>query len=98
MFVPQAGMWSIPAGGVEHGESFLEAALRELAEEAGYSGRLDVELDVVDRVSGFHYFVARSPRFTVRLNWEHDDGRWFSLRRPLPRPLYPGLSQVLRML
>jgi 8-oxo-dGTP pyrophosphatase MutT (NUDIX family) len=96
-YVPQAGMWSIPAGTVERGESSLEAALRELSEESGYYGRVDIELSVVDQATGFHYFVARTPRFAIRLNWEHDDGRWCSLRRPLPRPLYPGLSDVLRL-
>ncbi|CAG0905738.1 unnamed protein product, partial [Cyprideis torosa] len=34
------GQWIIPGGGVEPEENFSEAAIREVAEEAGVKGRL----------------------------------------------------------
>lgn len=37
--------WSFPKGKLDEGESFEEAALREVAEETGLVCRLDVELD-----------------------------------------------------
>ena len=36
---PSRGLWSIPGGHVELGESVLETAVRELKEEAGLDGR-----------------------------------------------------------
>lgn len=32
--------WTLPGGGVEHGEDPADTALRELTEETGYTGRL----------------------------------------------------------
>ena len=33
-------LWELPAGRVDEGESFLQAAKRELAEETGYRARI----------------------------------------------------------
>lgn len=39
---PDNGLWENPGGHVETGESYREAALRELAEETGYDGPMAV--------------------------------------------------------
>ena len=40
------GWWTLPGGGLEHGEDPRDGALRELAEETGYVGELGDLLDV----------------------------------------------------
>ncbi len=39
-------VWTLPGGGVEHGEDPAAAVLRELTEETGYSGRLERPLGI----------------------------------------------------
>ncbi|MTH63299.1 NUDIX hydrolase [Paracoccus shanxieyensis] len=62
---PDAGLWGFPGGHVEPGETALEAAARELAEETGVIARplayLD-NIDVIERGADgalrFHFLLA----------------------------------------
>lgn len=51
---PYKGMWCLPIGFAESGEEVHEAALRELQEEAGITGRI-VRLIDVDTVENYFY-------------------------------------------
>jgi len=53
---PVPGQWALPGGGVDHGESPLEAVHREVHEETGHRLRDVRLLDV-----GSHRFTARAP-------------------------------------
>jgi 8-oxo-dGTP diphosphatase len=48
---PSAGLWSVPGGRLEPGESELEAVVREVAEETGLAVRPDRVLGAV-RIDG----------------------------------------------
>ena len=52
------GWWTLPGGGVEFGEHPEHAALRELEEETGYTGRI-AELLTVDSITRDDYHSVR---------------------------------------
>jgi 8-oxo-dGTP diphosphatase len=54
---PSPGRWTLPGGGVDHGEHPLLAVVREVHEETG----MDVEVDRLAEV-GAEHFTGRSPR------------------------------------
>ena len=72
--------WHSVAGGVEEGETYAEAAVRELREETG----LDTTVEPLERTFAYNgirveSFVAVAPAgWEPTLDWEHDDYRWCS--------------------
>jgi 8-oxo-dGTP diphosphatase len=54
---PGAGLWSVPGGRVEPGETVGEAVVRELAEETGLDGLCGPLLGWVERIDDDHHHV-----------------------------------------
>jgi 8-oxo-dGTP diphosphatase len=48
---PRAGLWSLPGGHIEPGETAANAALRELAEETGIVAELVRLVDILDVIT-----------------------------------------------
>src|SRR5436190_4640662 len=53
---PHPGVWTLPGGGVDHGESPADTVRRELHEECGLVGEIDELLTVND-----HHFTGIAP-------------------------------------
>jgi dATP pyrophosphohydrolase len=73
------GYWHTVAGGVEDGETYGEAAARELREEIGLDAvPADLETEYVyDETVVVHAFAVDVPDgWEPTLNAEHDDYRW----------------------
>lgn len=83
---PDSGMWTLPGGGIEWGESAEMAAVRELAEESGLSAELGPVLGVYSRwyspqeafrgEPGHHFgvvFSSMSVAGELRTNYDEDD-------------------------
>jgi 8-oxo-dGTP diphosphatase len=85
---PFAGMWALPGGFVEAGETLREAAYRELLEETGIDASALEELgafDAVDRdprgrvVSVAFVGLLRREALVLRATCDARDARWFDL-------------------
>ena len=78
--------WSLPKGKLEQGESFAEAALREVEEETGYRCRALVELPPVSyldrkaRSKVVRYWLMEPVKGKFKPHGEVDELRWVTAR------------------
>lgn len=103
---PASGVFSLPGGVVEAGETLAEAVIREIAEEtalaiepvalAGY--REVVARDADDKVER-HFvilpFAARWISGEPRLNEELSEWRWVDPAEVASLPTTPGLAEIV---
>ena len=94
------GEWSLPFGGVDGDEDFIDAALREVTEETGHT--VDGAVHGVYRTNAADCggldavtFVNEvDEEFEPVLNDEHDQALWAPLDA-VPQPVHFGLVQAL---
>jgi 8-oxo-dGTP diphosphatase len=103
---PSEGLYSLPGGMVEVGETLGEAALRELREEVGVEAELIgliapvefIERDAEGHIKHHVVIAAHAARWVSgepQTGPEAKDIRWVTERDIATLPLTPGLEAIL---
>lgn len=103
-----AGHWDFPKGIIEEGETPVEAALRELKEEAGITAELDTHFqqpisylfkdgksELVSKKVLF--FVGKTEEKKIILSDEHVDYKWLSYDEAQKQLTYANAKRILTM-
>lgn len=99
---PGEGLWSVPGGRVEPGESDAAAVARELLEETGLVVSVGALAGVVERPGpdGVTFvirdYAATAVGGVLRAGDDAADARWVSVPELGALPLTPGLLEALR--
>jgi len=100
---PAMGLWSIPGGKLEPGESLVEACKWEIKEETGLDTDIKNIVAVVERcVEGFHYVIidyiallADEENSQPIAQSDVSEARWVSLEHLIDYELVEGLAEII---
>ena len=97
----KAGMYCLPGGKLEKGETLKDGGLRELFEETNIVTYRDSLTPItIEYENGYSkiVFVTNLDHRNVTLNWEHDDYIWITAGEMVLHPLVPGLATTIKTL
>jgi 8-oxo-dGTP diphosphatase len=98
---PGAGLWSIPGGRIEPGETDAEALVREMREETGLAVQAGPLLGSVRRpgqdgnVLDIRDYAATVTGGTLRPGDDAAEARWVAVSELLSLPITDGLVEAL---
>jgi len=97
--------WGLAKGGIEHGETKEQAAIREVREETGMTAEIEADLgdtkymyvwDDIRIRKTVHFFLMRHTGGNVDdRDDEMEEIRWFPLERAIKRAAYRGERDML---
>ena len=103
---PGRGLYSVPGGRVEHGETLHQAVAREVREETalaidivGFAGWREVLPDPAAGRTGHYLVISYAARWRageVTLNEELDDFRWISSDGLTTLRTTQGLAEIVQ--
>ena len=97
------GKWVIPGGGVNYGETILQAGLREIKEETN----LDVEIErllcfkeIINLPGDYHSIVffhsAKPTSFDIKISDDVSEAKFFTIEEIKKLDIAESVEQVLR--
>ena len=104
---PALGLWSVPGGLVDLGETTVEAARREVEEECGLEVRIAGLVGVLDRVTRdadgrvrYHwvlvdYLAVPESNDTITAGSDAAEVRWVTLDEVERLPITEGLADMI---
>lgn len=105
---PALGLWSVPGGLVELGETTVDAARREVEEETGLDVRIAGLVGVVDRVTRdadgrvrYHwvlvdYLAYPQSNDTITAGSDAAEVRWVTIDEVERLPITEGLADMIK--
>ena len=105
---PALGVWSVPGGLVDLGETMVDAARREVEEECGLQVRIAGLVGVLDRVTRdaegrvrYHWVLVDYLAFpesndTITAGSDAAEARWVTLDEVERLPITEGLVDMIR--
>lgn len=98
--VVEGSTWCLWGGKVDPGEQPKQAAIRELKEESGYSGKIILIPMLVNErkdITFYNYLGLIVEEFSPKINWETQDFKWVDLEELLSiEPKHSGLRKLLK--
>ncbi|MCY0879470.1 MAG: NUDIX hydrolase [Firmicutes bacterium] len=99
-YPPEVGQWTLPGGGVEAGESVVDAVRREVQEETGLAISVDAQLGTWSTPSSetiITFFVAHPVGGELKAGTDAMEAAWFPLRE-LPPLAFSTHRDAVKML